>query len=220
MVNIIQAPITKHIIKQFLPHNPTIVEAGAHIGRDTLKMSLLWPDGIIYAFEPVPTLFTQLIARTVKHNNIFCYSLALSNSIGYAPFYVSSGASTAVSSLLRPKEYSIDRPEVTFELTYVSTVTLDYWAQQNNITTIDFLWLDIQGAELQVLQASPTILWTVKALLIEASLTERFEHNPLYYELRSWIENQSFTAIQEDIPKHNKLNIFFVTNRNVPTTWR
>ena len=38
-----QAPILKEGIKQYLPENPRILEAGAHIGRDTVKLSKLWP---------------------------------------------------------------------------------------------------------------------------------------------------------------------------------
>src|SRR3989304_6137581 len=88
-----QAPITKEIIKQFLPNNAIIVEAGAHIGRDTLKMSLLWPQGTIYAFEPVPELFAQLVERTKEQLNVRCFNIALSTVRGTATLNVSSGAS-------------------------------------------------------------------------------------------------------------------------------
>ena len=55
-----QPQLSRHSIKQFLPKNPVIVEAGAHIGRDTLKMHAIWPQATIHAFEPVPPLFKQL----------------------------------------------------------------------------------------------------------------------------------------------------------------
>lgn len=208
--NIPRAPITKLFIKQFLPDSPVIVEAGAHIGRDTIKMANTWPNSTIHAFEPVPELFATLKLKTSDHANIFCYPFALSDTIGTETLYVSSGASTAASSLLKPKDYVISRPEVIFNPIEVKTITLDYWAEQNNINHIDFMWLDMQGAELKALQAGLSILKTVKAIFIEASLTERFENNPLYDQVKNWIESQGFIAIQEDIPKHNKINIFFV----------
>lgn len=205
-----QAPITKSFIAQFLPVNPLILEAGAHIGRDTVKMSKLWPEGTIYAFEPVPELFKQLVENTKTYKNIFCFPSALSDKVGEAALYVSSGASTAASSLLEPYEYTKKRPEVQFTPIQVPTTTLDTWAQEQQVDHIDFMWLDMQGHELTVLEAAPRIFRTVKALLIEVSLTERFKKNPLYDEVRSWVENQGFNAIQEDIPKHDKINIFFV----------
>lgn len=205
-----QEPITKEFIRQFLPNNPIIVEAGAHIGRDTLKMSTLWPDAHIYAFEPVPELFAQLKERTAAQPNVHAFNLALSDTRGTATLHVSSGASTAASSLLEPLEYVKERPNVLFHLITVPTTTLDAWAFAERLDRIDFLWLDMQGYELKVLKASPTILATVKAILIEASLTERFKENPLYDEIRTWLEAQGFRAIKQDIPKHHKINIFFI----------
>ncbi len=210
---IVQTPITKLFIAQFLPKNPSILEAGAHIGRDTVKMSRLWPQGTIYAFEPVPELFKQLIENTKGYNNIHSFPIALSDKVGEATLHVSSGASTAASSLLEPYQYKVKRPEVQFTPFKVPTTTLDIWAQEQGINHIDFMWLDMQGHELTVLKASPKIFSTVKALLIEVSLTERFKKNPLYDDVRSWVEQHGFKAVQEDIPKHDKINIFFVREK-------
>ena len=208
--NIPQSPITKDYIATFLPSNPIIIEAGAHIGRDTLKMSRLWPECKIYAFEPVPELYAQLKERTKEQANVQCFELALSDANGTAVFQVSSGASTAVSSLLEPSEYRINRPDVFFTPLTITTVTLDAWAEQHRVAAVDFLWLDMQGYELHVLDAAPRIRQTVKAMLIEASLTERFKNNPLYDEVLARIEAWGFTAVRQDIPKHNKINILFV----------
>ena len=62
--------IPKQLLHQFLPDNPSVIDAGAHIGRDTLKMSRLWKGGRIYAFEPVPALFAKLQANTRKCKNV------------------------------------------------------------------------------------------------------------------------------------------------------
>ncbi len=205
-----QAPITKEFIRTYLPQSPIIIEAGAHIGRDTLKMATLWPDSKVYAFEPVPELYEQLKERTKELANVHCFQFALSNEKGVATMQVSTGASTAASSLLEPYEYKKDRPNVLFHPISVPTITLDQWAQEHGVARIDFLWLDMQGHELTVLKASPVIFSTAKALLIEASLTERFKDNPLYDEILSWVEAQGFKAVRQDEPKHQKVNIFFV----------
>lgn len=206
--------ITKEYIRQFLPANPVVIEAGAHIGRDTEKMARLWPDATIYAFEPVPELFKQLQERTMKYSNVHCFNLALSNREGEAVLNVSAGASTAASSLLKSYEYSRARPDVHFHELAVKTVILDHWAHQTDVKKVDFIWLDLQGYELEVLKASPHLLSTARALLIEASLNERFKNNPLYDEIKKWIESQGFKALIQDAPKHHKVNIFFVKECN------
>ena len=48
--------VPKGHIKLFAPDNPIVVEAGAHVGSDTIEMSKLWPGGTIHAFEPIPHL--------------------------------------------------------------------------------------------------------------------------------------------------------------------
>ncbi len=214
--DISQAPITKDFIASFLPEHPVIIEAGAHIGRDTLKMATLWPDATIYAFEPVPELFIQLKERTKEQPNVHCFQLALSDTTGPATLHVSSGASTAASSLLEPLQYVIERPNVLFHPISIQAITFDQWAYEAGVAKADFLWLDMQGHELSVLKAASQILPTVKAILIEASLTERFKGNPLYDEIIDWLETQGFKPIRQDLPKHQKINIFFILGNNLP----
>lgn len=206
----ITRPIAKEFIRGFLPDSPRILEAGAHIGRDTVKMARLWPDATIYAFEPVPDLFQQLKERTAGLPNIHSFQLALSNTMGTATMHVSTGASTAASSLFEPHEYRKSRPNVHFHPIIVHTITLDQWAEEQRIDHIDFLWLDMQGNELNVLKASTKIFPTARALLIEASFTQRFKGNPLYDEIIGWLATHGFKAIAQDEPKHDKVNIFFI----------
>jgi hypothetical protein len=35
--------VPKGSMKQFVPGNPIVVEAGAHVGSDTVEMSKIWP---------------------------------------------------------------------------------------------------------------------------------------------------------------------------------
>src|SRR5581483_8959889 len=123
--------------------DPVIVEAGAHIGLDTIAMSKMWPKGHIDAFEPVPYLYQQLADNTKELRNVKTYQLALSDFNGQARIYLSSGTSDASSSLLKPKDHLSQHPSVWFEdSTEVQALTLDTWAKNNSIEKVDFLWLD------------------------------------------------------------------------------
>ncbi|MBA3751866.1 FkbM family methyltransferase [Candidatus Dependentiae bacterium] len=210
-----QGPITKEYIKGFLPHNPVIVEAGAHKGRDTIKMGKLFPSASIHAFEPVPNLFCELLRTTAPYPSITCYQLALADTQSDALLYVSSGASTAASSLLEPYTYLTERPNVLFSPLTIKTTTLAAWAEQENITKIDFLWLDMQGTELRALKGAQNLISQVSAILIEANLTERFKENPLYEDVLLWAERHFFKPVLQDIPKHNKINLLLVASKNI-----
>jgi 2-O-methyltransferase len=203
--------ISKSYIAKFLPEEPIIIEAGAHVGVDTLEMSKLWPLGHIHAFEPIPAIFQSLKENTSKSRNVTCYPLALSDSNGTADIFVSGGTSDGSSSLLAPKEHLTEHPSVTFtNKIAVSTVTIDKWALEENIKRIDFLWLDMQGYEFNVLKASPDILESVLVIHTEVSLKHIYENAPLYPELRQWIESKGFEVKFEALPWKDAGNILFV----------
>ena len=192
--------IPKLYIRLLLPEDPVIVDAGAHVGGDTQEMSRLWPRAAIHAFEPVPDLFRQLTANTAGLGNVRRYALALGTETGTAEMFVSGGGSDASSSLLPPKEHLQINPHVSFggSIT-VPTTTLDDWAREKGIPRIDFLWLDMQGAELAVLQAAPRTLAGVRAIHLEVSLVEFYAANPLYAQVRAWLEGQGFRLEAEEI---------------------
>jgi FkbM family methyltransferase len=206
--------IPKSLIATYLPANPTIVEAGAHIGVDTVQMSKRWPRGTIHAFEPIPDLFSQLQSNTAKRKNVCCYPMALGKETGAAKMFVSSGRSDASSSLFPPKAHVTYHPDILFETEIqVPTITLDHWAAEQGIKKIDFLWLDLQGYELAVLKAATAVLATVQAIYTEVNLDETYAGVALYPELRQWLEVYGFKVIREDLPWQDGGNVFFAKER-------
>ncbi|MCL4360891.1 FkbM family methyltransferase [Candidatus Dependentiae bacterium] len=189
------------IAKKFLPNNPLVLEAGAYDGEDSINLSHNWPHGFIYSFEPVPQLFNKLLNNTNNIKNIKTYELALGDFIGLAKFYVSEfndkpGIPGQSSSLLAPKEHLIHAPQVLFKNEIeVQVTTLDDWAKKNNIDHIDFMWLDMQGYELNMLKASTEILKTVKVILTEVEFVEAYKGQYLFKDVKEFLENQGFKMI-------------------------
>ena len=194
------ACVSKEMFSPYLSSDPVILEAGACNGRDTLEMAILWPEATIYAFEPHPHLFSILKSATENYSNIHCFELALSDVVGRTKFYVSGKACPFSSSLLSPRLDVMHRywPDMTFEerdAVWVDTVTLDFWAKQEQIKKIDLMWLDMQGAELMMLKASPKSLNITGAIYLEVSFIAGYEGAPLYSEVRTWFENQGFNEV-------------------------
>jgi len=95
----------RQLFYKSLAPNAIILEAGAHIGRDTVRLAEHFNLGTIHALEPVTSLYKKL-CNSVKHlSNVRTYPYALSNKNGVANYFESSGRSTAVSSLLEPTGY-------------------------------------------------------------------------------------------------------------------
>jgi FkbM family methyltransferase len=183
-----------------LGDRPTIVEAGAHRGLDTVCLSRLFKDGTVHAFEPVPELFAKLRKRTAGLANVRTYNCALGARSGEATLHLSAGSSDGSSSLLRPSGHLEFHPRVTFAASLqVPCVSLDDWARENGIAKVDLVWLDLQGLEFDVLSASSLVLPTVKVIYTEVSLKEMYAGAPLYAEYRSWLEARGFAIVDEDL---------------------
>jgi 2-O-methyltransferase len=203
--------IPKKYIKRYLPENPVIVEAGAHIGTDTIEMAKLWQNATIHAFEPVPDLFQILAKNTDGIPNIHIYSLALSEAQGDVDIHISSGTSNASSSILTPKKHLDIHPNVIFEKKItVEATTIDDWAKTHLIQKVDMLWLDLQGYELPVLKKSLSILRGVKVIYTEVNLIENYENNALYTELKNWLATQGFSVKREGLAWKDGGNVLFV----------
>lgn len=192
-----------------LPEAPVIVEAGAHIGTDTLRMSQQWAGGIIYAFEPDPRVYLSLEKKAASSHNIAAFPIALGNQTGFADFYLSKSidpgytSDYAQSSLLpSSKEYwqwnyiGFDDP------IQVPITTLDAWAKEHEVDHVDFLWLDMQGSEFQMLEASPEILKTVKVIQTEFSKLPFYQGTVLFDDLTGWLEERGFQKVYEDPETH------------------
>jgi FkbM family methyltransferase len=193
-------------LASYLPASPVIVEAGAFNGNDSLAMHAFWPHATIHSFEPVPDIFNLLEKNTAHVPNIHRYPYALSDATGTAPFHVSASPKHPTQpfqagSLLKPKERLKLSPVVYPTTITVNTITLDEWAKNNRIALVDFLWLDIQGYELNVLKASPVIVATLRALLVEVEFVEAYENQYLYDDVKVWLQTQGFSMVAQDFPQ-------------------
>ena len=185
-------------VQAYLSKNPVIIEAGTFDGTDTVELATLLPNAKIFTFEPVPELFDKSFHRVSAFSNITIYNLALSDTVGKAIMHLSEfnhnrGVVSASSSLLAPTGHLIYAPMISFDRKIeVSTTTIDDWAREHNISTIDLLKLDIQGNELNVLMASPHALSTVKAILTEVEFAEAYKDQYLFEDIKKWLEGQGF----------------------------
>lgn len=196
-------------IKTFLPKNPIILEAGARFGKDTVLMSKIWPEGLIHAFEPLPSSIEIFKRNTQGHSNIVFYPYALGDKTGQVLFYVNinnpGGSSLNKPLIFAPGVYELEPIEVT-------CLSASDWISQYDITHIDFMWLDMEGSELTFLKALPkNILETVKAIYIEVLPTVRpWEGSYTYSEISAWLESQGY-QINQEFKDHPKIwNTLFV----------
>ena len=146
------------LLKRLLLSKTIVFDIGANIGYYTLLAAhMLRGRGAVYAFEPWPLLFAAL-QRNVglnRFDHVHLNQLAVSDSDGvtalYLPAPTNGDMHLSNASLVQgfmPQDRSIS----------VHTVRFDAYCSSQNITSVDLVKIDTEGAELMVLLGMGTLL--------------------------------------------------------------
>jgi FkbM family methyltransferase len=205
------------LIEKFIPNNPVIFEAGAHYGIDSAKFSKKWPFSKIISFEPNPHAFEKLCNVADAYRNIFPYNLAIANFNGPGIFYVCHGSNgdnpeyEGASSLLPASEamkIHYQGPQI-----MVNCVKLDDWCKDYQVKQIDFMWLDLEGMELQALECSKEVLKNVSVIYVETNFQEFRIGMTKYEDLKAFLKKSGFTQLAHWYYKGLQGNALFVKRK-------
>lgn len=192
----------------FRPEEPLIIlDIGACEGEDTVRYSRTFPHARLFAFEPLPANQEHIRTNLARHGvpQAELVPLALSDRSGTATFHVSSGQPPNLfagvdwnygnksSSLLPPAQPDPMHGWIEFkEAITVPTGTLDEFCRMRGLDHIDFIQMDVQGAEQLVLNGATTILPKVTAIWLEVSNHELYRGQTLAADLTSFMLRHGF----------------------------
>lgn len=125
------------------------------------------------------------------------FPYAIANRVGDATLYVTGDPQC--SSLYPPNEPFLNRfggirDMVQLEFTVeLETTTLDIALQEQGIEAIDFCQIDVQGADLQVLQgASHLLAQSVLGIQIEVEFSSLYLNQPLFADVDQFLRDRGF----------------------------
>lgn len=145
---------TADVIKKITKSTDTVIDIGANIGWYTILFSSLLTDGSCHAFEPSPNIYTKLLKNCSLNGlgtNIVFNQAALGASDGKVELHTFSHLGHGHSSLstLGHADYTT----VTADM-----LTLDQYIQQHNLSNVDIIKMDVEGAEMEVLKGAHLLL--------------------------------------------------------------
>jgi FkbM family methyltransferase len=140
---------------RFLHEGMVVMDVGAHQGLYTLLASKkVGSKGKVIAFEPSPREFGRLKFNLMLNRcrNVRVENKAISSTTGTGELFICQGRETGCNSLRPPAVSEPTKP------VRVSLTTLDEYSQDEGIGRVDFLKLDVEGAELDVLKGATQVL--------------------------------------------------------------
>lgn len=192
-----------HLAKKYLHGDPIIFEAGVCDAEDTLRFKQVWPNCTIYGFEPVPHLYAKSAVATGGMEGIWILEYALARNCGNREFFESE-AMPASSSFFVDNLENIRVPGDIVEemdkdgrsyrdfVINVECVSIDHFCKRNGIGSIDYIWLDTEGYELEILKGAEAMLPTVKVISIELNFQEFRVGSPLFEEVYNFMMDKGF----------------------------
>jgi FkbM family methyltransferase len=145
-------------VERFLRPRMIVLDIGAHHGLYSLLASKkVGPQGRVIAFEPSPRERKALRLNLAFNwsRNVSVQKVALGSEAGEADFFVVEGTETGCNSLRPP-----DLKASTYRPIRVRVAVLDDWLRQHKIEFVDFIKIDAEGAELEVLRGASKLLST------------------------------------------------------------
>lgn len=150
--------LTKKIIKEHIRADHNCIDIGCHKG-EILEMILdQAPRGNHFAFEPLPDYYKDLKINYSSRVTIFPYALA--NENGETTFHFVKNA--PAYSGIQKRKYDVDEPEI--EKIKVEVKRLDEVIPKD--VKIDFIKIDVEGGEFDVMRGGEKLLANHKPLLI------------------------------------------------------
>jgi FkbM family methyltransferase len=186
---------------QCLRNAQTVLDVGAHAGSwSNAVLRLLKPERLL-ALEPNPQVFTTLRKRLEGRPGVSLYQLAAGAKSGHAELQIAR--SSDFSSLLR------FRPEAakyygdagaTEQTVDVEVARVDDLLGDTEEVTL--FKIDVQGAELEVLEGSERTLQRTLALIIEVTFVPHYIGEPSFFQLDHYLRDRGFSLYSLAPPRY------------------
>ncbi len=196
------------IIEHFTPkQGDIVVDIGAHMGRYTIISSKrVGANGKVVAIEAHPNNF-EMLNRNIKLNqltNVVPLNYAVYSKETKIKLYLPDEESgyTMHHSIMPNYVFTKYKDKTEDKFVEVSANTLDYFLQMKEITDVNWVKIDVEGAEFEVLKGSHNVLSNSKdiSLLIEVHGKDTYE--PIIESLRSHNFKIDFEKTYENGEKH------------------
>jgi FkbM family methyltransferase len=163
-----------------------ILDVGAYRGDFARECLRVWPDARISCFEPLPSRVADLEALVRSHRRIRVYRCLVGAEVRDKVALHEAETASSVLPEWQPNQFPVH--EYPME-------TIDHlFAADPSAPPPEFLKIDVQGYELEVLKGAERTLSSLRVVLTEVNLLDIHQHVPLLDELVAWMSARSWAV--------------------------
>ena len=187
--------------------NPeTIIDVGSNKGQFIMLIEQLFPDKIIYSFEPlVEPLEIQKRFFSYK-KNIFFYNFALGSNPSTKEFFITERMDSSSFFKINIENTNNIHYKIKNQRN-IQIRTLDEIMIDQEIIQPILIKIDVQGFELEVLKGAEKILEKTNYLLVEVSEKEMYQHQPIQDEIITFLKDRNFHTLKQNFPTNTLANV-------------
>lgn len=176
-----------------------MLDIGSKAGKWLVPFVATFPMAEFHSFEALPEQHARVVHRFRKSPNVKAYNCVLSDRNESTYFY--RDKKRMGWSGLKKHQYLEEHDEISVE-----TITIDSMA-----LAADVIKVDVEGAELPVLQGAKHTLKNCKVVFFECNEVHFKEYNYTAEQLYNFFVEQHFTIFDLHLERVSKENFVFLT---------
>jgi len=192
---------------------------GSNYNLEFLQEALEDKNLLVYSFEPNPKIVKQCITNNIIPNNYNLIEKAVSNKKGKFKFNISNDSYSVFSSLNKIKR----KNNLFFENIFVETITMKDFIELEKIKEIEYLHIDSQGSDLDVLKGFGSKIDIVKEGVCESMAPDLdwtlYENQSSFEDFQEFFFSKGFDISYKPNTGgigENEVNIFFKKTKDKP----
>lgn len=158
----------------------------------------------IYAFEPAPIVFDNLFEKWKNDPRVKCFQIAVSDENGFKKFnchdhycyssFLDIDEEGGLAKKCNEEDFGFDNVLSVIE---VQTKRLDTFMQENSIEHIDFIKIDTQGNDLNVIKSLGEMIKKVDIIEAEVQIAALYKNSHSREEIVNFMQENNFDLISE-----------------------
>ena len=180
----------------------TLIDCGAFTGEFTKEFLKYFPDSYCICIEPSPNAFKKLKKAFSEKTNISLYQFGLFDKDIEKEIYINAYEPTnsifekSLNVTDNDADLYKETNKVSISLKKLDNIMEEYFLKKKKKFHIDFLKIDVQSAEMYLLNGAIETLKYTEYILIEIQFVSLYKNSPTFHEIYNFLEEKGFKFLR------------------------